>query len=995
MANIIDFKIKVDDIGLRQVGANVKGLMGQFEHLKGVIKGIEGNRLGGSFESGNQGLLRMLVTANLLADAIKGVAATAIDFGKERLVEGAKSQIQQINFSGALSAQLDMAYKDAGHLADEITTMSAKAAASLPGETKDYIAIATQSFDDIAAIYKSQGKSIKQATADFKPMLETWGVLATSVGVDGERAGQDLNRLINGTLSLAQLRRLEIFQKNPLFMKNLKKVSDDMGIDLKNFQNIDIGKRLEIIQKALSGSVTPEQLDALRNSVDGQWQGWKSNLLDPVSGLFGFMRKINFDGVAGFEGFSGKSVMDALGSAMSKITDALTVLAPVLPKLADPMMSLFKLITNLGNGIQGMVDRFLDSPFVKMQKGFDQLSKEYGSDNKGRSMVKRELISAGKLSYTVDWSGLISNKIIEIVKEISDIILKAPLVITKSFDLATLGDTIGRLAASGINSLTSEISGKRVGNYAGKLTNNLGILFTKIVWGVSNMIDGLGAISFSGLGKSIASVVNAVSGYLSKVNLGDIGTIVSKSINALLSALTSTMSSMVGNIQFGDIGAMLANIINGVLSSIGKLNFVGSLASIGSTIGSYINGLFTTTLSLLGKLDFTRIGFVIGKTIGDLLSSAALIIANFLSKVNWGNLVSIAGQIISGLGQILIGAVGGLVASIAGNAPALILASISVITNLIFQSGSGLVQLLVQLVITPIQLIGSGFSAIGLLIATIATNIVNTFSAGVQIISSGIKGISDVFSGIGGMIQNVGTTIYNGLVSLFKGIISNISGGFSNSTTSIFNIVGESITGIQNSLSQWFNGLVDSIKMKLASIPGISQALNGLGINPTSSPTTTTPPSTVAPAAATPPSTVAPAAASPNLGAEQAALKAQHRSAYNGLNLQRVNIAYKGLNLNRIESASDGFNMAGLLSAAKMESSKMPAGANLVMANSSETIIPRDRSANLSRPQVNSSPTMNITINVTGSNDPLEVAHQVVRHISNSFKEYKLINAIA
>ena len=92
---------------------------------------------------------------------------------------------------------------------------------------------------------------------------------------------------------------------------------------------------------------------------------------------------------------------------------------------------------------------------------------------------------------------------------------------------------------------------------------------------------------------------------------------------------------------------------------------------------------------------------------------------------------------------------------------------------------------------------------------------------------------------------------------------------------------------------------------------------------------------------------------------------------------------------NRVPNAATGLNVGGLFGAIARERSAMPAGAQLVVANSSEAILNRAQQALLGSTGGGGLSVGSLTINAGGTNNPQQLAKQVMAELSKEWERYQ------
>jgi hypothetical protein len=120
------------------------------------------------------------------------------------------------------------------------------------------------------------------------------------------------------------------------------------------------GERLVAISKALNEAVPPEMVNMMKRSVSGVIEGFKSNFLDPDTGLFGLSKQMGFV-VTQFDTTTGKARLDKAG------------------KVVKEAVGIFELISDIFGNLGVVLNSSLVPALVNLIYPFDQL---------GQSLVK-------------------------------------------------------------------------------------------------------------------------------------------------------------------------------------------------------------------------------------------------------------------------------------------------------------------------------------------------------------------------------------------------------------------------------------------------------------------------------------------------------------------------------------------------------------------------------------------------------------------------------
>ena len=242
-------------------------------------------------------------------------------------------------------------------------------------------------------------------------------------------------------------------------------------------------ERYKVIQKVLDEIVTPELIEKLRTSVDGVYQGLKSMIFDPDTGLFGlgrnfkkFGKRINQYGQ--YIDKAGKvvedislaadedlSIFEIIRDVFSNLGQALMPLVEVLPQVFDPLKS----VANVLMDARHYAAEF-NRTFNQYREGLKALSKV-----KGNEFLKDTLDVRASL-------GAINNLFAEfgIISE-GEFLQTAKMLKSKDLDIgAAVSDMIDKFFDSNLAETIGEFIGRLVGTVISQIAKMTGFLADKV-----------------------------------------------------------------------------------------------------------------------------------------------------------------------------------------------------------------------------------------------------------------------------------------------------------------------------------------------------------------------------------------------------------------------------------------------------------------------------------------------------------------------------------
>src|SRR5574338_380551 len=233
------------------------------------------------------------LAGNLGAAAITtslGAISQGFNSVKSSIQGAIQEQTTFITSSAALVDPLGTTLDKAKGIMDNLQTELSQAAAVLPGENKDYIAVLNMLSDTVATQFKGDIGGFKDTVLDITK--RTAALASTVQGLSGEAAGQIMEMLMAGN-TMSSLKKLDLFQKNAPLRNALERQIKDAGLEGDKWTKATTKQRLEVIQKALKVAATDELFAEFEGTAESIIQSMKSKLVDMRTGIFGMMRKVD------------------------------------------------------------------------------------------------------------------------------------------------------------------------------------------------------------------------------------------------------------------------------------------------------------------------------------------------------------------------------------------------------------------------------------------------------------------------------------------------------------------------------------------------------------------------------------------------------------------------------------------------------------------------------------------------------------------------------
>lgn len=261
----------------------------------------------------------------LATNALQRLAGAANGFVR------AGSQFEQSNIQMAATIQTLGKVGDFGKslkLAEGYNKQVEKIAAALPGSTQDYLTILKMTLDDQIQAYGSADAVTANLKKGERSFAALFGMSAQLAGLPPQIAAMDLNQL---RINPRNYRQVQVLNRNPTLLKFYQEELKKTGGDF--FKALD---------RAMARAITPEQVEALKNTFDSAYQQLVTTFTSPT-GIFGAARKVSIMMADGTRGLM--STMDILGVFLRQLNGIVEVL---IGTGIEPMQALNQFLYELG-----------------------------------------------------------------------------------------------------------------------------------------------------------------------------------------------------------------------------------------------------------------------------------------------------------------------------------------------------------------------------------------------------------------------------------------------------------------------------------------------------------------------------------------------------------------------------------------------------------------------------------------------------------------------
>lgn len=309
----VDLIIKAIDQASNVIGSIDRRLQG----LQNTTKGFVGDTILGGLAIG-AGFAAVNTAINIATSAIGSFASA--------LSNAADIQVESTVLAGQLSQLLNKSYEETNSILDQLNKNITEQVDVLPGLTEGYTRLGRQLLDSVIPAATELGGSLntRKLIEYTTELSRAYGLLAqTTPGLTTGEVLTTLTKAISGTSTIAELSRLDLFQKNPILLRGLREELIRRGVD--ELKDLDEAARVEVLRKVGNLILDDETVSRLSNTLQGRLEGFVTKLFDPTSGIFGFARQIETRG--------SQTVLSAVNNAVGQFFEVLNEISDIFADL--------------------------------------------------------------------------------------------------------------------------------------------------------------------------------------------------------------------------------------------------------------------------------------------------------------------------------------------------------------------------------------------------------------------------------------------------------------------------------------------------------------------------------------------------------------------------------------------------------------------------------------------------------------------------------------
>lgn len=275
------------------------------------------------------------------------------------IMEAAQMQTSMIASASDLATNMKIPIDQAIKMGEDSQTAIAGIAAALPGETAGYADI----FRSISGTLSKQfsGDEFKKESEEFTKRI---GILTAIRGSDPTMAGIASNRLLGGTMTPGEAIQQDLFARNVPLLENLYDEMEKMQVSPNDWRELQQSVRTQIFSAALAKAAPDALIKAFEGTFQGTMESLKTQLFDPISGLFGVLRRV--------ESQDGMHLLDAVNGIFQTLNNLKERVVGVLQSTGinlDPFHYLIGFFRNINEGIGELLQAGLsENPMEGIKK---------------------------------------------------------------------------------------------------------------------------------------------------------------------------------------------------------------------------------------------------------------------------------------------------------------------------------------------------------------------------------------------------------------------------------------------------------------------------------------------------------------------------------------------------------------------------------------------------------------------------------------------------
>jgi hypothetical protein len=270
---------------------------GPINKIRNSINGLGSGATQATQQAG--GLSNAIAFGMVKAQAAIGAVTMGYNALTGALRESANSELEIMNAASGIAAMAGTDFDTAAKFIDKFESKLSKTVENLPGATSSYITLSRAISDNVATAFQdANGKIVDMDAyaAGLERISSAAGFLGASANLPQELTNIAISNAMGG-MSEKELRQLAFFQRNPAVLAGLDRTlgtyAKKLGKANLKLSELDPASRFKVLVETMEELAGPEQQQRAGKSVKGIFEGLRSSLFDPKTGLFGLERDLD------------------------------------------------------------------------------------------------------------------------------------------------------------------------------------------------------------------------------------------------------------------------------------------------------------------------------------------------------------------------------------------------------------------------------------------------------------------------------------------------------------------------------------------------------------------------------------------------------------------------------------------------------------------------------------------------------------------------------
>ena len=246
--------------------------------------------------------------------------------------------------AGIMRSEYAKSIPEAQKIISQVRKVVIRESAPLPGDTQTHLDVLSQTIDDSMGMAKRAGKSVEEAQKFAAEVAGQIGSIGGAAGANRDSTIRFANALMSGSLTANS--RLDLVERNPGVKNAMKDVLKKQGAS--SISEVARDKQAGVIAEILKKAMPASQMEAASDSFGGIMEGFNTS----KNALTDFTRTVNAFG----EDYEGPdvTVFNEVAGVATRMIKPLSELLDAIASnpITDPMANMARVINRL-NGFLG------------------------------------------------------------------------------------------------------------------------------------------------------------------------------------------------------------------------------------------------------------------------------------------------------------------------------------------------------------------------------------------------------------------------------------------------------------------------------------------------------------------------------------------------------------------------------------------------------------------------------------------------------------------